>query len=495
MGSAQSTARERSTVGAAALAALAPDERDAVLAAEGRAHAAAVGGGGAGDDEAGAGELRVLLERAAEVDPDALVLAVAAALATPAERFEWAWSLTTSQHTGGSSGGAGALSVLLRAAAQHAVGYDDDSRKSAAAFAEAVLTPLGTAARDEAAMRKTLIDRVPATLPSAAAAARLALGVPIPRGLRQHVPRLELGQGEASGSARGGAPLLQPVHAWQLAFAAPTAVRTARAWTRVYSSKAGDGTSLTTLAKRAEAGAPVLVVVKSLGGKVVAGLSAEPLTRGAAFSGSAGDLVASLAPHLSIYRATGYAKGNGHVLFALGLESVPPGLGFGGQAGFHALHIGGGGDVLRAHSRATAAFANPVLFEEPGDDGTVGLEAAEVWECGEPNDEWLRTMYVSTTFCAAMSRTCTHDVVASAGADWSLPCGAALSVRNAQAPRWAPARGRARARARQTCQRGQVRAGRRQIQRRALLAASERAHVMRVCCAHIEVQAIISLPN
>lgn len=295
-------------------------------------------------------------------------------------------------------------------------------------------------------MRKTLIDRVPATLPSAAAAARSALGVPIPRGLRQHVPRLELGQGEASGSARGGAPLLQPVHAWQLAFAAPTAVRTACAWTRVYSSKAGDGTSLTTLAKRAEAGAPVLVVVKSLGGKVVAGLSAEPLTRGAAFSGSAGDLVASLAPACAIYRATGYAKGNGHVLFALGLESVPPGLGFGGQAGFHALHIGGGGDVLRAHSRATAAFANPVLFEEPGDDGTVGLEAAEVWECGEPNDEWLRTMYVSTTFCAAMSRTCTHDVVASAGADWSLPCGAALSVRNAQAPRRAPARGRARAR-------------------------------------------------
>ena len=115
--------------------------------------------------------------------------------------------------------------------------------------------------------------------------------------------------------------------AWLLASSLPPGCQ-AR-WTLLFASEA-HGRSFSTLFGRAGGRGAVLALVRDTAGGLAAGFCDAPLVKRADFFGGYSCLLAALLPAARVYKPTG---NNDHMAWcAHGFESVPNGIGFGGQA-------------------------------------------------------------------------------------------------------------------------------------------------------------------
>ena len=146
-------------------------------------------------------------------------------------------------------------------------------------------------------------------------------------------------------------------------------------WTFLFSS-AAHGRSFRTLSGRITGRGAVLILMRDSKGRLAAGASDVSLTKRAAFAGGPGCRVAQLSPGPPhCYAPSG--NNTNFAWFAEGFESVPNGLGFGGQVGHYAIFLDAG--MESGHSRFSATYANPALLGEGDGAGRFQLDVVEAW--------------------------------------------------------------------------------------------------------------------
>ena len=181
--------------------------------------------------------------------------------------------------------------------------YADAEPAAARAAAQAIAEQTTTCLREPAALRT------------------LRCSLSVPRAPPWTPPQLDW---------RGTTPrvaLMQPAWAWLLSPHLPPACQ--QRWSMLFSSEA-HGASISTLMGRCVGRGAALVLVRDKGGVLAAGFSDAPLVKRAAFFGGYSSLLAALLPRARVYKPTG---NNDHMVWcADGFESVPNGIGFGGQA-------------------------------------------------------------------------------------------------------------------------------------------------------------------
>jgi len=167
--------------------------------------------------------------------------------------------------------------------------------------------------------------------------------------------------------------LLTPALAWWLR--PHLAATVSDSWTLLFSS-ATHGASFRTLSGRCTGRGAVLLLVRDKQGRLAAAASDVPLAKRAAFAGGYGCRLAALLPGPVAYRPTG--SNENLFWFAESFESVPNGIGCGGQVGHFGLFVGA--SMESGHSRYSATYANKPLLGEPGDiAGRFDVDAIEMW--------------------------------------------------------------------------------------------------------------------
>lgn len=166
--------------------------------------------------------------------------------------------------------------------------------------------------------------------------------------------------------------LLTPAMLLALAAAAPPPCRAQ--WTRLFAT-ATDGASFSAFRSALLSAGACLLVVRDTRGSVFGALTTEPWAIRATFYGREPCFLFSAWPTLRVYRPTHLNRNFQY--FSSGLESCQPGLGMGGQMGYHGLWLDA--DFRRGHSRARptcSTFASPQLSH----DEEFTIDAVEVWD-------------------------------------------------------------------------------------------------------------------
>jgi hypothetical protein len=206
--------------------------------------------------------------------------------------------------------------------------YPDAKEEASAAAAHAIASGVAEPARDGGAANdahapQTLlrVDDVASWLQRTPAALRTLRGaLAVPQGLPWRPASLDY----------RGTPqhvsLLNASWAWLIAPLLPPACQ--QGWTLLFSSLA-HGASFSTLFGRSAGRGPVLVLVRDKCAALAAGFADAPLIKRAAFYGGYSCLLMGLLPQARVYQPSG---NNEHMVWcADGFESVPNGIGFGGQ--------------------------------------------------------------------------------------------------------------------------------------------------------------------
>ncbi|ELT96874.1 hypothetical protein CAPTEDRAFT_224517 [Capitella teleta] len=138
-------------------------------------------------------------------------------------------------------------------------------------------------------------------------------------------------------------------------------------WQPLFNSRY-HGESFATMSKCILDKGPSLMVIRDNRGHVFGGFASE---------GGSHCFLFSLLPHLCIYPATGY---NDHFMyFNQGQETLPNGLGFGGQFGYFGLWLDY--EFGTGHSRGEpycTTFGSPTLSSSPN----FKIECIEIWKVG-----------------------------------------------------------------------------------------------------------------
>ena len=174
---------------------------------------------------------------------------------------------------------------------------------------------------------------------------------------------------------RGAPPrvaLMEPAWAWMLAPLLPPACQ--RAWRLLFSSEA-HGASFSTLIGRSTGRGAVIVLIRDKGGALAAGFSDAPLVKRAAFFGGYSCLLAALLPTARVHKPSG--NNEHYVWCADGFESVPNGIGFGGQVGHFGVFVSS--ELEQGHSRYSATYANKPVLGAGDAAGGFELDALEIW--------------------------------------------------------------------------------------------------------------------
>jgi hypothetical protein len=175
--------------------------------------------------------------------------------------------------------------------------------------------------------------------------------------------------------ARGVPPhatLLHACFAWLLAPLLPPACQ--KRWALVFSSVAHGASSSTMIGRSCGRGA-ALVLVRDKRGSLAAGFADTSLLKRADFFGGYSCLLASLQPVTRVFRPTG---NNQHCVWcADGFESVPNGIGFGGQVNHFGLFVES--NMERGHSRFSATFGNAPVLGAGDSVGAFELDTLEIW--------------------------------------------------------------------------------------------------------------------
>jgi hypothetical protein len=209
--------------------------------------------------------------------------------------------------------------------AVYPVAGEEASAAAAHAIASGVAEPArdGSAAANDAHAPQTSLhtDDVVAWLQRTPAALRTLRGaLAVPQGLPWRPASLDYR------STPQHVSLLTASWAWLIAPLLPPACQ--QGWTLLFSSLA-HGASFSTLFGRSAGRGPMLVLVRDKSSALAAGFADAPLIKRAAFYGGYSCLLMGLLPQARVYQPSG---NNEHMVWcADGFESVPNGIGFGGQ--------------------------------------------------------------------------------------------------------------------------------------------------------------------
>ena len=151
-------------------------------------------------------------------------------------------------------------------------------------------------------------------------------------------------------------------------------------WRKLFSSKE-DGASFNTLLDSIVEQGPCALVVADSDGHVFGAFASEGLKLYSKFYGDSNCFLFSLLPDLQVYHPSGYNEN--YVYCNRGMETLPNGIGFGGQLEYFGLFLSSEFDS--GHSKGhplSTTFSSPVLSAVS--DFRVGC--VEVWGLGTPPD-------------------------------------------------------------------------------------------------------------
>eukprot|EP00271_Cylindrocystis_brebissonii_P014207 TRINITY_DN35483_c0_g1_i1.p1 TRINITY_DN35483_c0_g1~~TRINITY_DN35483_c0_g1_i1.p1 ORF type:complete len:500 (-),score=72.89 TRINITY_DN35483_c0_g1_i1:580-2079(-) len=189
---------------------------------------------------------------------------------------------------------------------------------------------------------------------------------------------------EVPNSVQQRSVLLRPEHAWHLAgMMQEKDVR--QKWVLLFNSTAHGMSFNTFLGKVGSTYKQTILVVKDKGGAIFGGLGSQAWERHSDFYGDMKSFIFTLQPKAALYRPSGNNVNMQWCAVNFTSESIPNGIGFGGQIGHFALFLDG--SFERGHSRPSATFLNnPSLSLEPRFEPDVvecwGLESSIPVEIG-----------------------------------------------------------------------------------------------------------------
>lgn len=175
--------------------------------------------------------------------------------------------------------------------------------------------------------------------------------------------------------------VMRKEYAWHLAGAMQP--QEAVSWVLVYHSTAHGLSFNTFLGKLAIVQGPSVLVVKDKEGCIYGGYASQPWEKHSDFYGDMKSFVFTLHPKAAVYRPTGKNANLQWCAVNYSSESIPNGIGFGGQIHHFGLFVNGAFEG--GHSRHSVTYDNPPLSSTPnivpdviecwavvvkGDDGT-----------------------------------------------------------------------------------------------------------------------------
>ncbi|KAL2652414.1 hypothetical protein R1flu_020542 [Riccia fluitans] len=151
--------------------------------------------------------------------------------------------------------------------------------------------------------------------------------------------------------------LLRKEYAWHIA--GPLQLQETQEWVLLYHSSVNGLSFNTFMGHISAARGPSILVVKDKQGNIFGGYASQPWERHSEFYGDMKSFLFTLHPRLSIYRCSG--KNNNIQWCAANFvsESLPNGIGFGGQIHHFGLFMSS--SFERGHSRPSITFSSPVL--------------------------------------------------------------------------------------------------------------------------------------
>nr|KAJ3405616.1 hypothetical protein HK105_003708 [Polyrhizophydium stewartii] len=148
----------------------------------------------------------------------------------------------------------------------------------------------------------------------------------------------------------------------------------AAAWSAAFATRT-HGRSWAALQARVAGAAASLVVVRARGGAVFGGIADAALAPRPAFAGGAAARLLALGPaRIAAFTPSGINAN--FVYFNAGAQTLPNGIGFGGQIGYFGLWVDAGLDAGHSMARpACTTFASPRL----SDEDTFDVDEIEIW--------------------------------------------------------------------------------------------------------------------
>lgn len=131
----------------------------------------------------------------------------------------------------------------------------------------------------------------------------------------------------------------------------------------------------------------MLLIVKDKGGNIFMGFASEPIEAAPGWQGSSECWVGMLRPKIRIWKSSGV--NDNYLYFNSGAQTLPNGIGWGGQQDYHAIWISS--DFSRGHSKAhprNSTYNSPQLssteFFEIDE-----VECFQVYQPPKDDDDYL----------------------------------------------------------------------------------------------------------
>ncbi|KAL2093072.1 hypothetical protein ACEWY4_010384 [Coilia grayii] len=152
-------------------------------------------------------------------------------------------------------------------------------------------------------------------------------------------------------------------------------------WRLLFSTQL-HGESFTRLVSGCRGRGPTVLLLRDTKGHMFGGFASHSWEIRPQFQGDSRCFLFSVAPHMRVYTCTGY---NQHYMYLnQGQQTMPNGLGMGGQHGYFGLWLDS--DFGQGHSRARpkcTTYGSPQLSA----DEDFKLDAMEVWAVSEPPEQ------------------------------------------------------------------------------------------------------------
>ncbi|GJP60982.1 hypothetical protein CLOP_g18193 [Closterium sp. NIES-67] len=178
-------------------------------------------------------------------------------------------------------------------------------------------------------------------------------------------------EGEQQQEERGDTWLLQKELTWHIAGALQD--KECREWCLLYSSKLHGLSFNSFLGKVSSVPHPTILVIRDSAGAVFGAFASKPWERSSAFYGDMRSFLFSFLPKAAVCKAAGTSNNLQWCASGFASESIPNGIGLGGQPGHFGLFLSS--DFDSGHSRPSTTFNSPSLSSSP----TFSVDAVECW--------------------------------------------------------------------------------------------------------------------
>ncbi|CAI5463967.1 unnamed protein product [Closterium sp. Yama58-4] len=177
--------------------------------------------------------------------------------------------------------------------------------------------------------------------------------------------------GQEQQDSREDTWLLQKELTWHIAGALQD--KECHEWCLLYSSKLHGLSFNSFLGKVSSVPHPTVLVVRDSAGAIFGAFASKPWERGSAFFGDMRSLLFSFLPTAAVFKAAGTSTNIQWCASGFASESIPNGIGLGGQPGHFGLFLSS--DFDSGHSRPSTTFNSPSLSSTPN----FTVDAVECW--------------------------------------------------------------------------------------------------------------------